>query len=277
MKSNIKNCGIYEIRNTFNNKIYIGSSKNLYGRCKKHFSLLKHNKHTNMYLQNSYNKHGSNLFEFNVLEHCEEPELTILEQKYIDSTNSDYNITREVIRNTPSPESRIRHSQTKKKMYASGELTPTRMRDVYQYGLDGNLIKKWTCIKTACKHVGIVQSTIHRCLNGGYKTAGGYIWMYESDGDKTTPIDNYKRKSNSMVKLFKLTNIETGESVNLTMRDLEEKFNTSRNNISQYFRKDLILRKQYKIYRTNEKVKIDLLKSDELLETPEEDNQQPSL
>ena len=46
------NCGIYEIINILNNKIYIGSSNNLKRRESQHFSNLKLNKHMMVYNSN---------------------------------------------------------------------------------------------------------------------------------------------------------------------------------------------------------------------------------
>jgi group I intron endonuclease len=60
-------CGIYRIINKTNNKIYIGSSVNILSRFSKHKSLLKHNKHDNDYLQNSYNKYGLENFLFEII------------------------------------------------------------------------------------------------------------------------------------------------------------------------------------------------------------------
>lgn len=68
---NFKNIGIYTITNLVNNKIYVGSTTNSFNRRRnQHFSLLKQNKHTNSYLQNSYNKYGDKNFKFEVLEEC---------------------------------------------------------------------------------------------------------------------------------------------------------------------------------------------------------------
>ena len=61
MKKN-KNCGIYFIRNKINNKIYVGSSKNLYNREKEHFSDLRKGKHHNIYLQRAYDKYGEKYY-----------------------------------------------------------------------------------------------------------------------------------------------------------------------------------------------------------------------
>ena len=85
--------GVYQIRNTINNKIYVGSSsRNLLFRRNQHFSELAKNKHPNKKLQNSYNKHGKNNFIFEILSKCP-PEYCIkLEQWFIDNLKPQYNI-----------------------------------------------------------------------------------------------------------------------------------------------------------------------------------------
>lgn len=56
--------GIYQIKNSINNNIYIGSSVNIRTRFKTHLNLLKKNKHENLKLQNAVNKYGLENFEF---------------------------------------------------------------------------------------------------------------------------------------------------------------------------------------------------------------------
>lgn len=75
--------GIYCIKNNQNNKLYIGQSVNIEQRFQQHKSMLKHNRHENEHLQNSWNKYGENSFEFSVIECCTENELDDLEKKYI--------------------------------------------------------------------------------------------------------------------------------------------------------------------------------------------------
>lgn len=60
--------GIYKIINNINNKIYIGSSSDMYKRLMCHFSELRGNYHKNKKLQNSYNTHGLENFSINILE-----------------------------------------------------------------------------------------------------------------------------------------------------------------------------------------------------------------
>jgi group I intron endonuclease len=86
--------GIYQIANLNNNKIYIGSSINVYKRTKTHFNELKNGIHANIHLQNSFNKYHGNNFKFSILEYIEmKTELLSREQYWIDIYQSyDQNI-----------------------------------------------------------------------------------------------------------------------------------------------------------------------------------------
>ena len=85
--------GIYRIRNLINNKVYIGSTKNMKVRWAKHKALLRHNKHQNTHLQSAWNKYGEDAFVFEVIEECKTEDLISREQFFIDSLNPDYNQT----------------------------------------------------------------------------------------------------------------------------------------------------------------------------------------
>lgn len=78
-------CGIYGIKNKINNKIYIGQSINIEKRITRHKTHLKHNKHANQHLQNSYNFYLKEAFEFVILEEVDESLLNQKEQTWIDS------------------------------------------------------------------------------------------------------------------------------------------------------------------------------------------------
>lgn len=87
--------GIYQIRNLLNNKIYVGSAIDFFKRRQLHFGDLRRLKHRNRILQNCVNKHGTDVFIFEVLEFVPN-KLNLLsrEQFYIDSLNPYYNIFR---------------------------------------------------------------------------------------------------------------------------------------------------------------------------------------
>ena len=122
MVKNKYECGIYQIRNIINNKIYIGSTKNFPNRWRNHKSDLNRNKHGNKYLQNAWNKYGNESFVFEKLLICDEKDLIMFEQKFIDyfkpcNRDNGYNL-RELAESGPTKiwtdEERRKMSETKK-------------------------------------------------------------------------------------------------------------------------------------------------------------------
>lgn len=116
----MKQSGIYQIKNLITNKVYIGSSKHLSLRKSQHFNRLRSKKHVNNKLQNSWNKHGSENFIFEIIELCSEEYLLVREQFYIDyfkSVTSGYNLAPVAGRSTlgfkHSEESKAKMSKAK--------------------------------------------------------------------------------------------------------------------------------------------------------------------
>lgn len=61
--------GVYTITNLINNFVYVGATFSKFKfRYQTHKSSLKRNLHDNKNLQNDYNKYGTNVFEFNVIQ-----------------------------------------------------------------------------------------------------------------------------------------------------------------------------------------------------------------
>jgi group I intron endonuclease len=112
------NIGIYKITNLVDNKVYIGSSVDVYKRQYKHFWMLRKNQHDNVHLQNSYNKFGEINFVFSVIELCEVENLIPLENKYIttyksNDSNFGYNLAtvNDFRRNTYNDEVKLKLSK----------------------------------------------------------------------------------------------------------------------------------------------------------------------
>lgn len=80
--------GIYKISNTINNKVYIGSTVNLYDRYHNHKSRVKRNAHENYYFQKDVCEYGLDSFVFEVIELCEKDNLKQLESRYMDEYKS---------------------------------------------------------------------------------------------------------------------------------------------------------------------------------------------
>lgn len=151
----LKICGIYCITNTINNKLYIGSSKNIYFRLKRHQSELNRGVHANPHLLNSFKKHGKEAFIVSIIEEVTEDHLIQKEQEYINNLKPDYNITLEIIRNTPSIESRKKISDTLKKQKEMGLLKYPRHDDkkkpVVIYDTNCNCIGNYESERAAAK------------------------------------------------------------------------------------------------------------------------------
>lgn len=90
--SRINNCGIYKITCLKNNKIYIGSSKNLSNRLYNHKYSLKNGIHKNVFLQKDWNYYGEENFKFEIIEYCDEDKQYELEQKYLNELKPFYRL-----------------------------------------------------------------------------------------------------------------------------------------------------------------------------------------
>lgn len=70
-----KKCGIYQIQNTINSKLYIGKAVNISNRFRQHRFLLNHRIHFNPHLQSSWTCYGSGSFQFAIIEECDKQSL----------------------------------------------------------------------------------------------------------------------------------------------------------------------------------------------------------
>lgn len=87
--------GVFQIRNTVEDKILLGSSKNLHGPFNKHRFMLTHRAHDNRQLQADWDRLGPSSFAFEVLQIVDQKddpafslddELTLLEEIWLEKT-----------------------------------------------------------------------------------------------------------------------------------------------------------------------------------------------
>lgn len=84
--------GIYEIVNSVDGKRYIGSAANFRARFSSHLTRLRQGVHHSRKLQNAWNKHGSEVFEFRRLLLCLPSDLLMYEQIAMDALLPEYNV-----------------------------------------------------------------------------------------------------------------------------------------------------------------------------------------
>ncbi len=178
--------GIYKIINKRTNKFYIGSASRegnkkpcdngFYARFYEHLCRLKKNKHNSIYLQRSWNKYNIQDWKIEILEVCDKQDCVIKEQYYLNNLlfaeefikskgkdrrflNLGYNVS-------PSSIRPVRNRKNYKK--------------VYQYDLEGNLIRGWESLTKAAEFYDDVCSNIIRSCKKG-TTCKGYRWKYEKE------------------------------------------------------------------------------------------------
>lgn len=87
------------------------------------------------------------------------------------------------------------------------------IKRVIQYDMDGKIINHFDSIVSASKNTGVSKSNINMCCLGTVKTAGGYIWRYESDNEKIDleslkhrsdckPVDQFDKNSLELIATY---------------------------------------------------------------------------
>lgn len=93
-----QSAGIYRISCTANGKEYIGSASNIRRRIRNHALWLGRGDHYNSKLQNAWDKHGSDVFTVEIVEHVTDAsKLLSVEQVWLDATgcvDHGYNLSR---------------------------------------------------------------------------------------------------------------------------------------------------------------------------------------
>lgn len=247
----LKISGIYCIINIKNSKKYIGSSKNIRQRLWSHRAELRHNKHENSHLQNAWNKYGEYNFDYYILEKCEESLLLEKEQFYIDTINPEYNMNKETQRPPCTEESRIKQSNTRKKLYAEGKLKPSfKHITTYVYDLDGNFIKEYPSMKDAAigefgKNTGAVRSACYGIQNPSHRVYNRRFYL-----EKLEELPIVEKQPNSKPSVIIKIDSEDEHLEFLGWKAAASYFNVSIYNLMQYKNKNLKFKKKYMITTT---------------------------
>jgi group I intron endonuclease len=186
--------GVYLIE--CNNHKYIGSSKNLYIRYKKHCNDLKKGSHHNDFLQKVYNKYPD-LMTFKLVEVC----TNYIEKEtfYINYYDTDINIERNPTTREKSIATKIKLSiANQNKRLGSSNSAAVK---VYQYSLEGDYIRSYDTLKEASIAINGNATSIGDAAKGDYKSSGGYQWKKQKF-NKIPPITKANRAPRSIQNII---------------------------------------------------------------------------
>jgi group I intron endonuclease len=217
--------GIYRIRNIFNGRVYVGSSRNVQNRFKTHRDQLMAGTHNNRRLKNDFNDFGPAAFVFEILEWIARDNLNKIkeiEQQWLDASGclvvaTGYNIcptsngsikapeTRTLISlskigHTPSAETRAKMRESRGAMLPSITRRPNypngsaSSKAILQLGEEGKLIQEFCSAAAAERATGISFGSISSCLRGASKTAGGFIWKFKRGPMTINQLDIFSRE-----------------------------------------------------------------------------------
>lgn len=265
--------GVYQIKNLINDKVYIGSSETSFiSRYKTHYEKLRTNNHIGYeHLQNAVNYYGVENFEFSILEICNKEECISRETNWIDIKRAcdkefGYNTNPNPSRSPFSiKEVRDKAAKTFKERYKLGLMKPNS--GVFTKGLiPWNKGKKYL----STDHLKVKKSRKGSRKNFSKKVKEKQlpITVYSAEGIK---IGEFRYHQDITEESLRDNNMFSKHMILYNPR--------GRNGYSPYFlrcgniQKSCSSGKPYKGLLF--KYRIDHDKSDKLLETPEEDNQQP--
>lgn len=251
--------GIYLIR--VGKKSYVGSSIDIGGRLKEHSRELLKRKHHNIFLTRCFNKYPKDKWFFSVLEYIETKDQNMLklpEKKWIEILQAELNIIKD-----PTTE----HNAL------------TTSKKVYQYNLQGQFLEAYPSASEAARQNKISKSMVILCCLDKIKSAGKFHWSYTPKKDFLYPDTRSKWKWVG-VTMIDVNSLEEKNFRNIADcgRYIMEKHKEITNFGSLCSTISGIILKKGKRYKnyTFKKTEEAVIKSCELLENPEEDNQQPS-
>jgi group I intron endonuclease len=188
--------GIYKISHLSKPDLfYIGSAsanrkvkdcqKGFYRRFLEHLHFLEHNKHTSKYLQNVVNKYGLQDVRFEILEIIETEDRNFIlerEQYYLDLLKPAYNSsTLAKCPTVPFTEERKKYlSQLFKGRRFPDYVYESKKVEIFQFTKSGVFIKKYSSTTDAANETNIDRASINNTALGKRKSAGNYLWSYNS-------------------------------------------------------------------------------------------------
>lgn len=174
--------GIYWIKNSITNLIYIGSSTDIAKRLSKHFSQLRKGSHPNKTLLKDFNKYGQDSFEFGVYELTNDNLLEKEKDYQLKvSINELYNLQiKDHYRSNAQIESRkLIDMSNHKTLEYRAKMKAIKSNRIGRFDkITLELLETFDNSDEVCNKFNIAKSTLLGCCNGSKKTGIGFIWRY---------------------------------------------------------------------------------------------------
>ena len=235
--------GVYTITNIITNKIYVGSATDSFKqRWSGHRNTLKKNKHANLYLQRSYNKHGIENFKYEILEECDPEFCVSTEQYWINMLNVcnrkfGYNIAPTAGNSygqKRTKEQKLTMSIASKKKYENGfkgntygkkyteleklRITQARLKTgnmnnkpIYCFNIYGKHIATSIFVSQLSIFTNVDRADIRRILSNSQKYSKEYIFTFDPNSISKLIKNLYIRKERKYLYYGKVLFLETGE------------------------------------------------------------------
>lgn len=193
---------IYIRTNKINGKQYIGQTKD-FKRRERDWRKIE-TSYANDELNKDRNNYGLDAFDVEILAEVDDSISDEMERLYIEEYNTlypngynkysggiyefTYHMSEEVKQKISNSEKgKIVSEKTKQRISNGLRNHPNKSKQVYQYTLDGELVKVYPSAREAARQLGYNQGNISNCCNGGYYYKGkwknrvqynGYKWSY---------------------------------------------------------------------------------------------------
>ena len=169
---------IYIIRNSINDKFYIGSTKNYHVRKLKHFNELRKNKHHSIHLQRAFNKYSEKHFEFIIIETCYN---YLKREQYLFDNVIDFKNTYNVSKMATGGDLIYNHPNKANIIKKATENLKKALRPKPRFGNENS---NWKGGKTFCKCGTRINSNTKTCIKCQDKTGKNNSFYGKNHSEK---------------------------------------------------------------------------------------------
>lgn len=197
--------GVYIIKNTITNKIYIGSSNNLGNRISKHFSECKHNRHPNRLFQLDFDKHSQSSFVFNIelITNNYKDEEYKLQLKYDKDILYNNSIGGKLSTQHKNAVGIANTKWVRDDEYRSKLSKAKTKYSIVQLDRKGNILDIFNTVHDIIiKHPTFKTQPVRAVCNKGKSSYRGYIWRYVIKGKEDEFVADFKYITSQYREVF---------------------------------------------------------------------------